>query len=365
MMKNTFGHSLTVTLFGESHGSHIGAVLDGVTPGLKVDENIIKEALRLRRPSGDISTQRSESDPFSIVSGVKDGYTTGAPLCLLIENGNTKSSDYKKLSGIARPSHADYSAYLKYHGFEESIGGGHFSGRLTAPIVALGAILREALKKKGILIGTHLLSVKGVSERHFDEKNLIKDINSLSTLTFPVLDGERGEEMKKEILKAKESGDSVGGVLETVVVGMPGGVGEPWFDSLEATISHAMFSIGGVKGIEFGLGFGITDLLGSEANDILEIKDNEVEITRNNSGGICGGISNGAPIIFRLAIKPTPSISKEQKSIDFINKRDVQLSIKGRHDPSIVHRVRAVVDALLAITLADALTQRFGTDYLR
>ncbi len=364
-MKNTFGQSLTVTLFGESHGSHIGAVLDGLTPGLKVDENIIEDALKLRRPEGDISTKRCEKDPFKIISGVKDGYTTGAPLCLIIENLSTKSGDYDSLNGIARPSHADYAARLKYHGFEENRGGGHFSGRLSAPLVAVGAILKEALKEKGILIGTHILSIKNINERHFEKNNLKEDIEALSSLTFPALEDDKAQEMKAQILLAKEMGDSVGGVLESAIIGMPGGVGEPWFDSLESIISHAMFSIGGVKGIEFGLGFGITDLFGSEANDILEIKDNKIEITRNASGGINGGISNGAPIIFRLAVKPTPSISKEQRSVDFINNKEINLSIGGRHDPCIVHRVRAVVDALLAITVADILTQRFGTDYLK
>jgi chorismate synthase len=364
-MKNTFGNSITVTLFGESHGTHIGAVVDGITPGLKVDTDIVAEALRLRRPSGDISTKRVESDRFSIISGVKDGYTTGAPLCIVIENLDTKSADYDSLSSLARPSHVDFSAYLKYHGYEDKKGSGHFSGRLSAPIVAVGAILREALKEKGILIGTHVLSIKGIKERGFDQNNIKKDVEALSTLVFPTLEEEKGEMMKKEILKAREEGDSVGGVLETAIVGMPGGVGEPWFDSIESTISHAMFSIGGVKAIEFGLGFDMCNLYGSEANDILGIKDGEVALLRNNSGGINGGISNGAPIIFRLGVKPTPTIFKEQKSVDYINKKDVDLRVCGRHDPCIVHRVRAVVDAMTAIAVADMLVCRFGTDYLK
>ena len=360
-MKNTFGQSITVTLFGESHGEEIGAVLDGLAPGLPVSEENIKKALSLRRPSGNISTARAEADAFRIVSGVYEGKTTGTPLTLLIPNAERRSEDYGETARLARPSHADYTAECKYHGFQDHRGGGHFSGRLTAPLVAVGAILRDALKEKGIEIGTHILRIGEAFDRPFADYGA--DFETLASLPFPVLDEDAGEKMQALILAAKAEGDSVGGILESAVTGMPRGVGEPWFDSVESLISHMLFSIPAVKGVEFGEGFGFAALRGSEANDPLINEDGEVKTATNRNGGVCGGITNGMPLLFRTVIKPTPSIYKTQKTVSLDTGENAEITVRGRHDPCIVHRARAVVDAVTAIALADMLASRFGTDY--
>lgn len=361
-MKNTFGNSLTVTLFGESHGEYIGAVLDGIAPGIKIDRENINKRLAQRRPSGKISTARVEADEYIIASGEHQGYTTGTPLTVLIPNTNRKSSDYEKLALTPRPSHADYTAECKYHGFQDKRGGGHFSGRVTAALVAMGAIIESALTYKGVLIGSHISELHGVADRGFDDYTA--DIAILNDSLFPVLRESTRENMTREIEKAAAMGDSVGGILESAVIGLPEGVGEPWFDTLEGMLAHALFSIPAVKGVEFGLGFAFADVYGSEGNDAFRIDDGKVVTETNNSGGINGGISNGMPIIFRTAIKPTPSIFKAQRTVNLDDMTDTTLEISGRHDPAIIHRARAVVDAVTAITLADALTGRFGTDYL-
>ena len=362
-MKNTFGTSVAVTIFGESHGEYIGAVIDGLAPVIDECEEYINHMLFLRRPDGKISTPRKEEDKFKIVSGVINGKTTGTPITILIPNENVKSGDYSQMRTVARPSHADFTAECKYHGFQDSRGGGHFSGRITAALVAAGAICRYALEQKGIYIGTHVKKCAGISDRDFG--NLADDINLLNTKTFAVLEESRVEEMTDAILKAASEGDSVGGILETAVCGMPQGVGEPWFDSVESQLSHMMFSIPAVKGIEFGAGFGISDMKGSEANDPMIIENGRVMTTTNNNGGLIGGITNGMPIIFRTAIKPTPTIFKPQRTVDFRSMTQTVLEPKGRHDPAIVHRARVVQDAASAIVLCDALALRFGTDWLR
>ncbi len=362
-MKNVYGHNLTLTLFGESHGKAIGAVIDGIASGIKIDEDFIKSQLSLRRPLGDISTARREEDKFEILSGVFNGYTTGTAICIVIENQNTASKDYSDVEGKARPGHADYSAFMKYGGYEDFRGGGHFSGRVTAAIVAAGAIIINALKDKGILIGTHIKECAGVADVNFE--NIIEDISLLNTKQFAVLNDEKGTKMQENILKAKSDCDSVGGILETMVVGMPAGVGEPWFDTVEGMLSKGIFSIPAVKGIEFGSGFAFADMKGSEANDCLNLKNNKIETITNNNGGINGGITNGMPINFSTVIKPTPSISKPQQTVDFKNRENVVLSIKGRHDPCIVHRARVVVDSITALTLADFLVGKYGTDWLK
>ena len=361
-MKNTFGNSITLTLFGESHGEYVGAVLDGLAPGIKIDEEYINHKLSLRRPAGKISTARVEADEYSIVSGVFNGYTTGTPLCILIKNSNTRSSDYGEKMDIPRPSHADYTAREKYHGFEDHRGGGHFSGRVTAPIVAAGAILGSALENHGIKIGSHITELHGAFDRPFEDYE--SDINCVNLKRFPVLTDHAEESMIKEIEKAAAMGDSVGGILESAIIGLPTGVGEPWFDSMESMLSHALFSIPGIKGVEFGLGFAFADVYGSEGNDPFTVKDGRVITESNNNGGINGGITNGMPVTFRTAIKPTPSISKTQESVSLSDMSSTALKISGRHDPAIIHRARAVVDAMAAIVVADMLTVRYGTDYL-
>ena len=360
-MKNTFGNAMSVTIFGESHGDAIGVVLDGLAPGLVVDLDLIRHQLTLRRPSGAISTPRQERDAYTIVSGVVENKTTGTPLTILIPNENVKSGDYAAMETVARPAHADYAAQCKYHGYQDTRGGGHFSGRITAALVAAGAICHSALQTKGIFIGTHICRCAGIPDRAFE--NLAADIEALSTSAFPVLDSAAGEKMQEAILAAKAEGDSVGGVLETAVIGMPAGVGEPWFDTFESMLAHILFSVPAVKGVEFGDGFGLADLRGSQANDALEYRDGTVVTQTNHGGGIGGGITSGMPIVFRCAIKPTPSIAKPQKTVDIRKQENAVLEIQGRHDPAIVHRARIVIDAVTAIAVYDMLAGRFGTDY--
>ncbi len=336
-MKNTIGNSIAVTLFGESHGAAIGAVIDGMPSGLTVDEEFIASQLSRRRPNDETSTPRQEKDEYSILSGVFEGKTTGTPICITIPNEDTKSKDYSEMQYKMRPSHADYTANCRYNGFQDYRGGGHFSGRITAALVAAAALIIPALNKKGIHINTNILNIAGETEE---------------------------EKRKEKILAAKADGDSVGGVLQTVVTGVPAGIGEPWFDTVEGMISHAIFSIPAVKGIEFGLGFQFADKLGSEANDQMYVDGDNVKCYTNNNGGVIGGITNGMPIVFRAVIKPTPTISKEQKTVDIGTMQNTTIVAHGRHDPCIVHRAAVVVESVTAIVIADLLSAKFGTDWL-
>ena len=361
-MKNTFGNNVQITLFGESHGEAIGAVIDGLAAGIEVDPEFIGSQLSLRRPVGKISTPRVETDEFKILSGVYEGRTTGTSICIVIPNQNTHSADYGEIRYKMRPSHADFTANRKYHGFEDFRGGGHFSGRITAALVSAGAICIDALRKKGILIGTHISSVADVKDRNFE--NLTEDITAVNNMEFAVLDPGKAEKMQERIIEARKQGDSVGGVLETAVLGLPTGIGEPWFDSVEGMLSHGLFSIPAVKGVEFGAGFGITEMKGSKANDSFKYENGKIVTETNNNGGINGGITNGMPIIFRVAVKPTPTISKEQNTVDIKNNVNTVLKAVGRHDPCIVHRARVVVDSITAIVLCDLMSGAFGTDWM-
>ncbi len=360
-MKNSFGNNLIITLFGESHGKAIGIVCDGLPAGLEVNYSQIESMLAKRRPDGKLSTKRIEKDNFEIVSGEFNGKTTGTPLCIIIPNENVSSKDYSY--GTARPSHADFVASVKYGGFEDYRGGGHFSGRITAPIVALGAILKGALDKKGVKVATHIKNIYGVLDRDFID--IDKDIEYLENIEFATLDQEQGKKMQEQIVLAQEEGDSVGGILETIVTGIDVGYGEPWFDGIENVISKAMFAIPAVKGVEFGLGFSFANLKGSQANDEFSMIDGKVKTLTNNNGGINGGITNGMPILFRTAIKPTPSIFKEQTTVDFIKGETVKHVISGRHDPCIVQRAKVVVDAMTYIALADIMAMKNGVDFLK
>ncbi len=363
-MKNSFGHNVTVTLFGESHGAGIGAVLDGIAPGIPVDEEDIRLQLSLRRPQNALSTARQEPDTFTILSGVFEGHTTGTPIAITIPNTDTRSRDYGDTRWKMRPGHADYTAYCKYHGFEDYRGGGHFSGRITAALVAVGAIAKQALVNRGIAIGTHISQCAGISDRCFNE--LTADALALQTASFPTLDESAGKAMQTAITAAREAGNSVGGVLQTVVTGMPGGVGEPWFDTMESLLAHALFSIPGIKGVEFGSGFGFASMRGSEANDSFYLDENNaVQTTTNHNGGINGGITNGMPLLFQCAVKPTPSIALEQDTVDISASDNCKLTIHGRHDPAIIHRAKVVVDSITALTLCDVLATHYGTDWLR
>lgn len=361
-VKNIFGNSITVSLFGESHGDQIGVVIDGLTPGIDVDLDFMRNQLELRKPHGKISTQRVETDEPHIVSGVFEGKTTGTPICILFENGNTRSKDYSKIKDMMRPGHADYTAIQKYHGFADYRGGGHFSGRITTPMVAAGAILLDALKKKGIHIGTHIIQCANLKDTPFT--NYEEEIEKVNGLRFPVLNEKTAEEMYAYMEAAANEGDSVGGILETAVTGIPAGVGEPWFGSMESVLAQGMFSIPAVKGIEFGKGFAFAQMKGSEANDPFEVREGKVQTKTNNNGGINGGITNGMPILFNTVIKPTPSIYKEQETVDMKRMENVSYRIQGRHDPAIVHRARVVVDSMTAIVIADMLALRYGTDWL-
>ena len=361
-MKNSFGSSVTVTLFGESHGTAIGAVLDGIAPGIEVDEDFISSQMSLRRAVGKISTARQEEDKVRIVSGVFNGRTTGTPITFIIENQDTRSRDYGELAYKARPGHADYTANVKYHGFQDFRGGGHFSGRITAGLVAAGAVAIKALSAKGITIGTHILSCAGINDRGFED--IPEDIARLNGMEFAVLGDGVKEKMIAAIESARDDGDSVGGRLETAVYGFPAGVGEPWFDTIESVLSHILFSIPAVKGVEFGEGFALTELRGSQSNDAFYSEDGEVRTKTNNCGGILGGITDGMPIIFRTAVKPTPSIYKDQQTVDMNTGENTTLTIKGRHDPAIIHRARVVVDSAAALVLCDQLALRYGTDWL-
>ncbi len=366
-MRNTIGRNITLTLFGESHGEAIGAVLDGMPAGIEVCDGFIAEQLSKRRPSGAIETARVENDNFSIISGVFNGHTTGAPICILIPNNNTRSADYEKNYGIARPSHADYAAHIKYDGFEDYRGGGHFSGRITAGIVAAGAIAIKALEKHNIKIGTHILNCGGVSDTDLlttDTDRTAECIDALNTKPFPVI-SDISDYISAEILKAKNAQDSIGGIVQTAITGLKAGVGEPWFDSLEGAIANAVFSIGGVKGVEFGAGFAISGMKGSEANDSFCVKNGKIQTTTNNNGGINGGISNGMPIVFNTAVKPTPSIAQPQQSVNMLTSQEQTLTLTGRHDPAIIRRICIVISSITAIVLCDMLSLKEGTDYLK
>ena len=360
-MKNSIGTSVVMTLFGESHGPAVGVVLDGLAPGLPVDEAYIADCLSRRRPAGAADTARVEPDRFRILSGVYRGRTTGTPLTIVIPNENVRSADYIQLEHIARPSHADYTAQVKYHGFQDPRGGGHFSGRVTAGIVAAGAICRQALAAKGICLGTHILRGGDVEDAPFSD--VASEVARIEAKRFPViLDLE--EQVEAAILAAKQEQDSVGGVIQTGICGLPAGLGEPWFDSLEGVLARAVFAVGGIKGIEFGDGFGLAALRGSQANDAFRMQDGRVVTSTNRSGGINGGITNGMPVIFNMAVKPTPSIARLQRTVDFVAGKDVDLALAGRHDPAIIRRICPVVTALVAVVLCDQLALRFGTDFL-
>lgn len=360
-MKNTFGQSISLTVFGESHGAGVGVVLDGLCSGLDVNDASIKTALSRRAPSTSMDTARRERDAYQILSGVFNGKTTGTPICIFIPNENTDSKAYEY--GIARPSHADYAAFCKYGGYEDYRGGGHFSGRVTAGIVATGAILKDALKGLGISIGTHILECANVRDNEFND--IQNEVLSLDCAKFPVLNEDKAKEMIACVEQAKANLDSVGGITQTAIVGLPAGVGEPMFDSVEGMLSHAMFAIGAVKGIEFGKGFELGKMLGSSANDAFVIEDGKVKTSTNNNGGINGGITNGMPVLFNLAIKPTPSIAQKQNTVDFVNGKQTEIEIVGRHDPAIVRRICPVVDSVSALVVCDLLAQRYGTDVFK
>lgn len=361
---STFGKAIEINLFGESHGQAIGIIINNLPAGIHLDQENIKNELTKRRPKGNISTPRQEKDPYQIVSGYFNEKTTGTPLTILIPNGDTRSKDYKQ--NILRPSHADFTSHIKYDNSQDYRGSGHFSGRITAPIVILGAICSQILNSKGINIVSHISSIKDKKDINFDEVpvdlNLVK---SLINSDFPTIKSENEALFKSVILAAKEEKDSVGGTIETMVLGLNAGYGDPFFESVESVLAHLLFSIPAIKGVEFGRGFDITTLNGSEANDSFIIKNNQIKTNSNNSGGIQGGISNGMPIIFKTAVKPTASIGKLQHTVDIKSMKEVTMELEGRHDPCIVHRVIHVINAMTNYAILELIVRNEGLKWIK
>lgn len=356
-MSSTWGNNIKLSLFGESHGTAIGIVIDGLPPGIELDFEAIDLDMNRRAPGkSPTSTPRKEKDAYEIVSGFFNGKTTGTPLSCFIKNKDTRSKDYEKTASTIRPGHADYTGHIKYNGFNDYRGGGHFSGRLTAPLVFAGAIAKQVLKEKNIYVGSHIYQVGPIMDSVL-EAPTAKMFQALSNKKICVLDDEAGIKMEQHILEAKEQLDSVGGIIETAVINLPAGIGAPFFDSIESRMSSMMFSIPAVKGIEFGQGFHFAQMKGSEANDAYTLQQNEVRTETNHNGGILGGISNGMPIVFKTVFKPTPSISQKQKTVNLQLNEVTDLTIEGRHDPCIVFRAVPVTEAAAALVILDLLLQ--------
>jgi len=350
-MSSTYGEKLHLSIFGQSHGPAIGMALDGIPAGLPVDFDALQAFMERRAPGRDNhSTTRKEADIPEFLAGITDGYTCGAPIAAVIRNTNTRSGDYDNLKDCPRPGHADYPAQVKYHGFQDAAGGGHFSGRLTAPLCIAGGLCKQWLERRGIFIGAHILSIADVCDDRFDWVS--PNLSSVCNI-FPTISLEAGEKMQAVIVQAKSEGDSVGGVIECAVTGIPAGLGEPMFGGIEGKIAQILYGIPAVKGVEFGSGFAGSSLRGSQNNDPYTIVDGQIKTETNNAGGILGGITTGMPLIFSAAVKPTPSIAKQQDSVSLSRMQPQALSIHGRHDPCIVPRAVPVIEAAAAIVIFD------------
>lgn len=358
-MGSSFGKRLKIQIFGESHGAAIGGVIDGLPPGEKISLEMLEQLMARRRPGvKKTSTPRREPDQIKILSGLKDGITTGEPIAVLIENRDAKSRDYDHLRLKARPGHVDYPLFIQTEGHAILQGGGHYSGRLTAPICALGGIAMQILTSKGIAIGAHIAKISSIVDDVFDPVNLTFEVlTSTSNKNFPVLNEERGKLMSEKILEVKCQEDSVGGVVECAVLGLPVGIGWGIFDKVESRLSQGIFSIGGVKGVEFGDGFEGTNLRGSEHNDEFIVEDHKVKMKTNHAGGLLGGKTTGMPLIFKVAFKPTPTIGKMQNYLDLNRMEVITMSHGGRHDPCIVPRAVPVVEAMTALVLLDMMLE--------
>ncbi|MBQ8004313.1 MAG: chorismate synthase [Oscillospiraceae bacterium] len=354
-MSSIIGEKLKVSIFGQSHSEAIGVVVDGLPAGVAIDEEKLLAFMSRRAPGkGAHTTSRSEADKPRFISGVVDGVTCGSPVCAVIENTNTRSKDYSNLRETPRPGHADFTAFVKYGNFHDIRGGGHFSGRLTACLCIAGGICLQYLEKYGIKVGAHALEIAGVRDRGFSGTNPETDA-VLTDEPIAVLDKCAGERMMEEIIKAKACLDSVGGIVECAVTGVPAGLGEPMFGGVENVISRMVFGIPAVKGVEFGAGFESARMRGSECNDAFFMDGDTVKTKTNNHGGALGGITSGMPVIFRAAIKPTPSVARAQESVSLTEKKDKTLEIVGRHDPCIVPRAVPVVEAAAAIAICDMM----------
>ncbi len=357
-MSSTWGNNIRLSIFGGSHTGAIGVVLDNLPPKEKIDLDAVRVQMARRAPGRDkTATTRLEADAPQILSGFLDGVTTGAPLAAIIENTNTRSKDYSDLKIHPRPGHADYTAAIRYQGANDIRGGGHFSGRLTACLVFAGAVCRQILARRGVTIGAHAYAVGGVADTPFDPVSVsAAELNALNTRFFAVRDAAAEAKMRAEIERARLAADSVGGVIECAAVGVPAGVGSPMFGGIENVFASILYGIPAVKGVEFGAGFGVAAMRGSENNDPFYYDaDGTVRTRTNHAGGILGGITTGMPIVFRIAMKPTPSIGVEQQTVDLEAKRDAPLTIHGRHDPCIVPRAIPVAEACAAIALMDLL----------
>jgi len=349
------GERIKLTIFGESHGPSIGVVMDGLPAGVELDLAAIEKEMKRRAPgSSKLATPRKEADSFTLESGFFNGKTTGMALCARIANTNAHSRDYSKMKEVMRPGHGDYPGYVKFHGCNDYRGGGTFSGRLTAPLVFAGAVAKQLLAQKGVTVGAHVAALAGIRDKRFNPLGeTAETLRSMAEETLPVLDAAVREPMAQAVTAAQKEKDSVGGLIECMAIGLPVGLGEPYFDSVESRLSHALFSVPAVKGIAFGDGFGLAEMRGSEANDPMEYKDGKVVCTTNHNGGVTGGISNGMPLVFTLVIKPTPSIGKTQHTVNVVTKEDTTIEVTGRHDPCILPRAIPVVEAVTAWTLLD------------
>lgn len=359
-MGATYGRNIRMTIFGESHGKGIGLVLDGLPPGTPIEEAFIKEEMARRKPGQNLmSTQRRETDAFILESGVFEGRAAGTPVCVLIPNSDQHSGDYGGLKDKMRPGHADYAGKMRYRGFNDYRGGGHFSGRLTAPLVFTGAVSKTILARWGITVAAHIGRIGKVEDTRFDPMGEPEErLRALRRQPLPVLDPAKALLMETEIMEARERLDSVGGMVEVLAEGLPAGAGDPFFDSLESCLAHVLFSIPAVKGVEFGAGFGLASMYGSQSNDPMTFAEGKVRTTSNHNGGITGGISNGMPVLFRVALKPTPSIGLPQHTVDLSTGTDTILEIRGRHDPCIVPRAVPVIEAVTAWVLLDMLLDK-------
>ena len=352
---NTWGEKIKISIFGESHGAAVGIVLDGIPSGVELDLEEIKREMQRRAPGrNSISTPRAEADEVKILSGFFDGKTTGTPLAGMILNTNTISKHYQKELG--RPGHADYTGFMRYGMSHDYRGGGHFSGRLTAPLVFAGAVAKQVVAAYGVTVGAHILRIGEFWDTAFDAVQV--DAEQLRTLwqkEFPVLDWQTGDKMQREIVRQRDQLNSIGGIVECAVVGMPPGLGAPFFGSVESRISSMMFSVPAVKGIEFGAGFGFAEMTGKEANDEFYMKDGCVKTYTNHNAGINGGITNGMPVVFKAVVKPTASIAQKQRTVDIEKMKDAEIEVHGRHDPCITHRAAVVIEAATALVMLDLL----------
>ena len=363
-MASYFGKHIHISIFGQSHSQVIGVTVDGLPAGESVDLEGLQRFLHRRAPGWDTTaTARKEGDIPRILCGLLEGETCGAPLTAIIENTNIRSQDYNDLCDKPRPAHADFTAQIKYGGHQDVRGGGHFSGRLTAPLCIAGGICAQLLSRRGIAIGAHIRFIAQIEDKPFDPLGEQTEVlRRVQAASFPVLDPNVEEPMRAVILQAQREGDSVGGVVECMVTGLPAGVGSPMFQGLESQLAAALFAIPAVKGVEFGMGFAVAAMRGSENNDPYRIdaETGEIEVESNNAGGILGGISTGAPVMWRMAVKPTPSIGREQQTVDMDAMENAELSVHGRHDPCIVPRAVPVAEAAAALAIWDALLEDAG-----